>query len=76
MSFFTPALLATGPVAPAESTSLGDIEPTPTSLDFQIRFVVVTVNISVKVLKQSRAKRETSKKNCLFRPVQSMSLGR
>lgn len=76
MSFFTPAIRATGPLAPADTTSLGLIDPTPTSRDFQILFVVMTVNISVKVLKQSRPKSATSRKNWRFRPVQSMSLGR
>lgn len=52
-----------GPVAPAESTSVGEIEPTFTSRDFQILFVVTTVKISVNVLKQSLLKRATSKKN-------------
>jgi len=37
--------------------------PIFTSLDFQIRFVASTVNISVKDLKQSRANIATSKKN-------------
>jgi hypothetical protein len=37
--------------------------PTPTKRDFQILFVVSTVKISVKDLKQFRAKIETSKKN-------------
>jgi hypothetical protein len=63
MSFLTPALLATGPVAPAEITSLGLIDPTPTSRDFQILFVVIVVNISVRVLKQSRPNKATSRKN-------------
>lgn len=76
MSFLTPALRATGPVTPADKTSFGAIDPTPTSRDFQIRLVVVTVKISVKVLKQSLANKATSKKNCLSSPVQSISFGR
>lgn len=63
MSFLIPALRATGPVAPAETTSLGLIDPTFTKRDFQIRLVVVTVKISVSVLKQSRANNATSRKN-------------
>lgn len=70
-----PALRAIGPVEPVERTSLGLSPPTLTNLDFQILFVVIVVNISVNVLKQSRPKRATSKKNWWFRPVQSMSFG-
>ena len=44
-------------------TSFKLIDPTFTNRDFQIRLVVIVVKISVKVLKQSRPKRATSKKN-------------
>jgi hypothetical protein len=37
--------------------------PILTNLDFQILLVANTVNISVKDLKQSRANKDTSKKN-------------
>ena len=63
MSFLTPTLRARGPVILDESTSFALIDPTLTSRDFQIRLVVMTVKISVKVLKQSRPNRATSKKN-------------
>jgi len=63
MSFLTPTLRITGPVTPYPIASLILILPTPTNRDFQIRFVVNTVNISVNVLKQSRANKATSRKN-------------
>jgi hypothetical protein len=62
-SFLTPALLAIGPVAPVDKTSRELRLPILTKRDFQIRFVVEMVNISVKVLKQSRTNNATSKKN-------------
>ena len=52
-----------GPVAPVEVTSRGDIVPMLTRRDFQIRLVVITVKISVRVLKQSLLNRVTSRKN-------------
>lgn len=64
MSLRTPVPLITGPVAPFETASLRLIAPIFTKRDFQIRFDVKTVNISVNVLKQSLAKNVTSKKNC------------
>jgi hypothetical protein len=63
MSFFTPALRATGPVAPEDRTSFGVMDPILTRRDFQILLLVITVNISVSVLKQSREKSATSRKN-------------
>ena len=75
MSVLSPVLRATGPVAPAEITSEVFKAPTLTRRDFQILFVVITVKISVKVLKQSLLNKVTSKKNWWFRPVQSMSFG-
>ena len=63
MSFLTPVLLKTGPVAPLFTASWMFKAPTPTSRDFHIRLVLRTVNISVRVLKQSLVKKVTSKKN-------------
>jgi hypothetical protein len=63
MSFLIPALRKTGPVAPYEYASVKFKLPILTKRDFQIRFVVKTEKISVNDLKQSRAKRVTSKKN-------------
>ena len=63
MSFLTPTLRAKGPVMLDDKISFEFKEPTLTSRDFQILLVVTTVNISVSVLKQSRPKSATSKKN-------------
>jgi hypothetical protein len=64
MSFLTPVPRKTGPVAPLLTASLRFIAPMLTKRDFHIRLEVKTVNISVNVLKQSLAKKVTSKKNC------------
>jgi hypothetical protein len=63
MSFWTPTQRKTGPVTPLLIASLRFRDPTPTKRDFQIRLDVNTVKISVNVLKQSRAKNVTSRKN-------------
>ena len=63
MSFLIPILLTIGPELEYIIASFKLILPTPTSRDFQIRLVVKTVKISVNDLKQSLAKRATSKKN-------------
>lgn len=76
ISFLTPVPRRTTPVAPLPIASFKFIAPMLTKRDFQIRFDVKIVKISVKVLKQSLAKNVTSKKNCWLRPVQSMSFGR
>lgn len=75
MSFRTPVQRKTGPVAPLLIASFKLMAPMLTRRDFQIRLEVKIVNISVSVLKQSLAKNVTSKKNCWFNPVQSISLG-
>ena len=63
MSFLTPALRITGPEIPYDIASLKLILPTPTSRVFHMLLVVNTAKISVRDLKQSRAKSATSKKN-------------
>ena len=63
MSFLIPALLTTGPEAAYDIASFRFIPPTPTNRVFQMLLVVNTANISVRDLKQSRAKSATSKKN-------------
>ena len=63
MSFLTPTLLARGPVILEEIMSFKFKDPTFTNRAFQIRFVVIVVNISVNVLKQSRPNKATSRKN-------------
>lgn len=63
MSFFTPTLLANGPVILEDKTSVKFKDPTLTNLAFQIRLVVIVVKISVRVLKQSLPNKATSKKN-------------
>jgi hypothetical protein len=52
-----------GPEAAYDIASYIFIEPTPTSLDFQILLVVNTAKTSVNDLKQSLVNRTTSKKN-------------
>jgi len=64
MSFRTPVPRKTGPVAPLLIASFKLIAPILTKRDFQIRFDVKIVKISVNVLKQSLAKKVTSRKNC------------
>jgi hypothetical protein len=76
MSLRTPVPRNTGPVAPLLIASFKLIAPMLTKRDFQIRLEVSIVKISVSVLKQSLAKNVTSRKNCWFNPVQSMSFGR
>ena len=63
MSFLTPTLRASGPVMLDDKMSVEFKDPTFTNRDFQILFVVTTVNISVSVLKQSRPNKATSRKN-------------
>jgi hypothetical protein len=58
-----PALRKTGPVTPYEYASVKFKLPMLTNRDFQILLVVKTEKISVNDLKQSRAKKVTSKKN-------------
>ena len=55
MSFFSPALLITGPERPYDKQSLKVTLPTPTNLLFHILLFVRTTNISVRDLKQSLA---------------------
>jgi len=62
-SFLTPVERITGPVAPLLIASFKLMAPIFIKRDFQILLVVKTVKISVKVLKQSFAKKVTSKKN-------------
>jgi hypothetical protein len=63
MSFRTPIPRITGPVAPLLIASFKFIAPMLTNRDFQMRFDVKTVNISVRVLKQSLVKKVRSRKN-------------
>jgi len=53
----------TGPVTPYEKASLTFKPPILMRRDFQILFVPNTAKISVNDLKQSRVKRDKSRKN-------------